>query len=281
MLSVPVVSVAEVSDRLGDPAWVVVDTRFNLMDPDAGRRAYEAGHLPGAVYADLDRDLAGPVGPSGGRHPLPDVAGLGKTLGRFGIGRGTRVVVYDDAGGAIAARLWWLLRWLGHDAVAAAGRRIAGLAGRPPAARSAGAGAAPGALRGAAGRHARRPPPKRCRGLMDGGLLLDARDASRFLGRHEPIDPVAGHVPGAVNAPFQDNLDQQGRFLAPEALASHYGALLDGARPDRVACMCGSGVTACHLIVALERAGLPGAALYVGSWSDWISGDRPIGREGE
>jgi thiosulfate/3-mercaptopyruvate sulfurtransferase len=278
MESPAIVAAAELAREIDNPEWVVVDVRFNLMSPDAGRIAYTAGHIPGAVYADLDKDLAGPVAAQGGRHPLPDADALAGLFGAWGIEPGIRVVVYDDAGGAIAARLWWLLRWMGHDAVAL-------LDGGLQAWEAEGHGLEQSHNARSSVRFTGRPgsmpvvTAAELPALMARGVLLDARDRDRFLGRHEPIDRVAGHVPGAVNAPFRDNLDAHGRFLPGDELARRYRQLLAPASGSRVACMCGSGVTACHTIVALELAGLPGASLYVGSWSDWISDDRPVGGE--
>ncbi len=274
------IDTATLAGFLDDPRWVVVDCRFTLTDTEAGRRAYAAGHLPGARYAHLDRDLSAPVAPGTGRHPLPDPAVLAQALGGWGIGAGTQVVVYDDSFGAMAARLWWLLRWLGHDAVAL-------LDGGLPKWRREGR---PGTGTG--------PTPRRAvfetrrddrswggsefvRDAVARGesLLMDARSEERFCGDIEPLDPVAGHVPGAVNLPFEDNLDLGGEFLTPEELRSLYLGFLDDLPPDRVIQMCGSGVTACHNLLAMEHAGLQGARLYAGSWSEWITDpQRPVAR---
>ena len=277
------IDTATLSGFLDDPQWVIVDCRFTLTDTEAGGRAYAAGHVPGARYAHLDRDLAAPVAPGTGRHPLPDSAVLARTLGEWGIGAGKQVVVYDDSFGAIAARLWWLLRWLGHDAVAlldggfAKWRRE----GRPVAA----AVPAPRPVQFEAHRDdslwvdsefVRRAVARReC-------LLMDARSEERFCGDVEPLDPVAGHVPGAVNLPFEDNLDLSGEFLPPEALRSLYHTFINDLPPDRVVQMCGSGVTACHNLLAMEHAGLHGARLYAGSWSEWITDPlRPVALNGD
>jgi len=270
------ISASRLMARSDDPACVIVDCRFNLMDPDAGRAAYDAGHIPGAHYADLDRDLAAPLGAdgAGGRHPLPEADRLGRLFAAWGVGPESTVVAYDDVGNAIAARLWWLLRWAGHrdaavldggfDAWRAAGGDCS-TAPPQPAQSPNGFVLRPGAMpvvdadavaAGLAG---------------DRLLLLDARAADRFAGRSEPLDRRAGHVPGATNTPFQHNLDADKCFRSPSQLRAYYGALI-GERPiESVAAMCGSGVTACHTLLALETAGWPGAALYVGSWSDWIS----------
>jgi thiosulfate/3-mercaptopyruvate sulfurtransferase len=273
-------SAAELADHLGESDWVVVDCRFNLGQPDAGEASYRAGHIPGAHYAHLDRDLASPPTPQSGRHPLPDIERLAGLFNDWGIGPDTQVVVYDDVGGAIAARLWWLLRWLGHD-------RVALLDGGLPAWQAAGlplAAEVPTRRRGAfAARPGRMPVAETeelRRRLADPKLLIvDARAAKRFLGREEPIDPVAGHVPGAINAPFTDNLTADGKFRSPADLRERFAGLLGDRPPDAVVSMCGSGVTACHNLLALELAGFRGARLYVGSWSEWIrSADRPVAR---
>lgn len=258
----------------------LIDCRFDLGDSTAGERAYAAGHLPGAVYAHLERDLSGPVGASTGRHPLPDPAALARRCGQWGVGANVQVIAYDDGNGAFAARLWWLLRWLGHDAVAV-------LDGGLRAWLAAG---------GSLTTHVTAPAPRAFVTRRDDSrwvdadtvtaelaadrcVLVDARALERYAGEVEPIDPVAGHVPGAVPAPFTVNLGPDGRFLAPDPLASRWRALLAGRPPRALIAMCGSGVTACHDLLALEIAGLPGARLYAGSWSEWIRDpSRPVAR---
>lgn len=263
--------------HLDDPGWIVVDCRFSLMDAEAGRRAYAEGHLPGARYAHLDGDLSGPVTPATGRHPLPDSARLAQKLGEWGIGSCTQVVAYDDVGGMLAAaRLWWLLRWLGHAACAVLDGGIAAWrrAGLPltaefPAVR-------PTVFEA-------RPNDRlwlttaRVQALPADELLLDARTAARYRGEMEPIDPVAGHVPGAVNLPTENNLADDGRFLPIDVLRARFAAILGGRSPKAVVHHCGSGVTACHNLLAMEAAGLSGSRLYAGSWSEWIRDpNRPV-----
>ena len=264
--------------RLGDPNWVVVDCRFNLLDPEAGRCAYRQGHIPGAYYAHLEEDLSGPVTPDSGRHPLPAAQHLACTLGAWGIRETSQVVVYDDAGGAIAARLWWLLRWLGH-------RTCAVLDGGLPAWNAQDLPLRPAMPE----RHIGVFPERHNDDLwVDSAtvlatvvqgdeLLLDARANARYRGEQEPIDPVAGHIPNAVNLPLEGNLTREGWFLEPAALRSRFAAVLGERAPAQVLHMCGSGVTACHNLLAMEVAGLQGARLYVGSWSEWIRNpDRPV-----
>lgn len=277
----PLVRPEALAPLAGSPGCVIVDCRFDLARPAAGEAAWRAGHVPGAHYAHLDRDLSGPVTPATGRHPLPDPWHLAATLSLWGVGPGTLVVAYDDAGGAIAARLWWLLRWLGHARVAlldggfqawvAAGLPVTA---EPPPQR-------PARFDGAPGHMPAIDTAALAQRLRAGTapLLLDARAPARFRGEQEPIDPVAGHVPGAVNAPFQSFLDGSGRFRPPAELRALFAPLLDGRPATAAAVMCGSGVTACHALVAMELAGLPGAALYAGSWSEWIrSPERPVAR---
>ena len=258
-------------ENLGKPGVVVVDCRFSLADAQAGRRAYAAGHIPGAVYADLEKDLSGPVTEHSGRHPLPNPESLAERFSAWGIDETTQVIAYDDAGGAMAARLWWLARWLDH-------RYTALLDGGLGAWLQAG-----GTLETALPVDEPRPFQAR----VDDGLwvdaaavearlehgeftLIDARAAERFTGSVEPIDAVAGHVPGAVNRPFTENLDAQGRFRPPADLREAFAGLLADRDPSQVVHMCGSGVTACHNLLAMELAGMPGSRLYAGSWSEWI-----------
>ncbi|NYZ63921.1 sulfurtransferase [Luteimonas deserti] len=262
-------------------ALCIVDCRFTLSaggaDDGAGERAWRAGRVPGAFYAHLQRDLSGPLGPGLGRHPWPDAGAFAQTLARWGLQPGMQVVAYDDADGAFAARLWWLLRCAGHRAVAV-------LDGGWAAWRAAG-----GAVEAASDLSPTSPRPvaaERPRVAFDesrllrdadalqhhlagGGLLLDARAAPRFRGEVEPLDPRAGHIPGARNRAYADNLDA-GRFKPAARLAAEFDALLAGAAPERVAVMCGSGVTACHHLLAMAHAGREGARLYAPSWSGWV-----------
>lgn len=270
----PWISVADLRARLADPALRVVDVRFTLGRPDAGREAHAAGCLPGAVYLDLEHDLSGPVGVHGGRHPLPDPSVLAERLGAAGIGEGTHVVAYDAGDAMVAGRLWWLLRWLGHDAVQV-------LDGGFAAWLAAGAAVALPGARPAPARFEARPRPEMLVDRADvlahlgrpGRVVVDARAPERYRGEVEPLDPRAGHIPGARNLPFAGNLDG-GRFQAPEALRARFADL---AAADEVVVYCGSGVSAAHDLMALEAAGVRGAKLYAGSWSDWVSyADAPV-----
>jgi len=275
-MAATLITAPELAAHLGDPDWVSIDCRFDLARPAWGEQAFAAGHIPHALYAHLDRDLAGAHTATSGRHPLPEPAALAAAFGRFGIDAAVQVVAYDQGPGAYAARLWWLLRWLGHTRVAVldggfAAWQEAGLpvSTAPPARAARTFQARPSAHRVmttaalaaalGAGSLARGDP-----------LLIDARSAERFAGENESIDPVAGHVPGAHNHPYSGNLDARGRFLPAAQLERAWRASLRGRPPDAVVVMCGSGVTACHNLLALEVAGLPGAQLYAGSWSEWI-----------
>lgn len=265
--------------HLDDPNWLVVDVRHQLSDTAYGERAYAAGHIPGAVFLHCDRDLSGPVTGSNGRHPLPDPEKLARRLGDIGIDSTTQVIVYDDAQGMIAGRLWWLLRWLGHDAVAL-------LDGGLQAWQAAG---------GAMTDVVPTLEPRQFRVAMRDAWvaanyvlerletphihLVDARGPDRFRGENETIDPVGGHIPGAVNRFFKDNLLLDGRFKPAAELRAEWLGVLAGAEPDQVIHQCGSGVSACLNMVAMELAGLSGSRLYAGSWSEWCADPgRPVAR---
>ena len=276
------ISATDLAVHIDDPAWVVVDCRHDLMNLAAGRDGYALGHLPGAVFADIETVLSGAkVGPDGvfrGRHPLPEKDALVEALRGFGIGDDTQVVAYDAHGGMFAARLWWLLRWLGHEAVAVLD---GGMAAWQAAGQSL-SDEVPVKPRGALSIRAPFVPTVTVREVLDNlesgqRIVIDARAADRFRGENETIDPVGGHIPGAKNRFFKDNLDADGRFKAPAQLREEFGALIGD--PQQAIMQCGSGVTACHNLLALEVAGLPGAALYPGSWSEWV-GDpaRPVAR---
>jgi thiosulfate/3-mercaptopyruvate sulfurtransferase len=275
-----------------NPAEVsLLDCRFDLAAPEAGRAAYHRSHIAGARHLDLNRDLSSPVSPSTGRHPLPDPRALIERLISFGIGPDTPTVAYDESNGSFAARAWWLLRWLGarNAAVLDGGMKVWIAEGG--ALESGEAADAP--IEAQARARAAWSPvaPVDASAVIATGeelelelrnpdrLLVDARAPERFSGAVEPIDPVAGHVPGAVNHPLGANLGEDGRFLPPEELRVRWLERLGGKDPRNVIAMCGSGVTACHNLLALELAGLPGAKLYSGSWSEWIRDpSRPVAR---
>lgn len=276
----PLIGVDALADRVGAGDCVVVDCRFRLDDLQAGSRDYDAGHIPGAVYAHLEADLAGPVGADGGRHPLPDPDALAIELENWGISHDTLVVAYDEVTGPFAARLWWLLGWLGHE-------RAAVLDGGWRAWTAAGMPVSTARPRCGGGSFAPRPGSRAtvssetlaARLAESRWQIIDARASERFRGVHEPLDPVAGHIPGAVNHPWTDNLDDAGYLLAPAKLDSAFRALIGEVPADAVVSSCGSGVTACHNLLALAAAGRPGARLHPGSWSEWLRDpERPVAR---
>ncbi len=273
------ISTAELAANLGRPDWAVVDCRFWLTDTERGRIDYHQAHIPGAVYAHLGEDLSGPVFPGQtGRHPLPAVETFVATLAGWGIGDGVQVVVYDDQGGAFAARLWWMLRWLGHDpaAVLDGGWPLWQREGRP--------------TRGGTESRPSRPFTPHLRPSLLASTaeveqiridpayrLLDARATNRYHGQNETIDPVAGHIPGAISAPYADNLAPDGRFRPAGELKAIYETLLGDVPASRAVAYCGSGVTAVHNLIAIAHAGLGEGRLYAGSWSEWITNpQRPI-----
>lgn len=274
-----IMSAAQLQSSLDDPNWVILDCRFNLMEPDAGYAAYMEGHIPGAFYLHLDEHLSSPITGQSGRHPLPNPQELAELLGRCGVTRKSQVVVYDDCAGMMAARCWWLLRYIGHDQVSLLDGGIQSW--------------------GDAGGELTQQQPvykKECcsvelrpsanlsvdqlvSALAEGDItLVDARAAERFRGEVEPIDPVAGHIPDALNRPLMDNL-RDGYFKSAETLRQEWLALMGDQRSERVVHMCGSGVTACHNQLAMEIAGLKGSRLYAGSWSEWIRNPaRPVAK---
>lgn len=266
------ISAEDLSKHIDDKNWIIIDCRFSLADPESGFMAYRHGHIPNACCAHLNNDLSGQVTNMTGRHPLPNFNQLAKKLGAWGINNTSQVIVYDDASGAFAGRLWWLLRQLGHDkaAVLNGGYKhwqqlklpvTTTLPNTNPTTFRPYFDAQPGltALQ------------------VENGLaqkeicLIDARTPERYNGQHEPIDPVAGHIPGALNRPFQLNLDSTGLFQSPEKLHAQFSRLIANKTPDKIVHMCGSGVTACVNLLAMEIAGLHGSKLYPGSWSDWIT----------
>jgi thiosulfate/3-mercaptopyruvate sulfurtransferase len=272
------ISTGALAPRLADPNYVIVDCRFKLDDVAWGEGAWKAGHIPGAAYAHLDRDLSGPKTGQNGRHPLPDVTVLAETFSRLGITSGRQVVAYDQDSGMFASRLWWLLRWLGHDAVAVLDGGLAKwiAEGRPVSVEAAPERAA-----------VFQPSPRM--GMIatidqvaahshdKNWRIVDSRAPERYRGEIEPMDPVAGHIPGAANYFFQGNLDESGTFRTPEDLRARLAPYITGVAPAQVVFYCGSGVQACHNLLALEHAGVSGTKLFPGSWSYWVSDrSRPV-----
>jgi thiosulfate/3-mercaptopyruvate sulfurtransferase len=266
--------------HLDDPEWIVFDCRHDLADYHHGRRAYGEAHLPGALFAHLDEDLSGTKTGLNGRHPLPHPRTLALRLGTLGVDNTKQVVAYDASGGCYAARLWWMLRWIGHT-------RVAVLDGGWPAWVAAGLPVETAASRPTPSAYTLQPNPDftvsatfLASHLDDGStVIVDARSPDRFRGENETLDPVAGHIPGALNRFFKLNLESDGRFKQRDALKSEFGQLLGPHERALVVHQCGSGVTACHNLLAMEHAGLGGSRLYPGSWSEWVSDrSRPVAR---
>jgi thiosulfate/3-mercaptopyruvate sulfurtransferase len=276
------ISVADLAARRDDAGWIVCDCRHDLADVDAGRRAYRESHIPGARFVHLDEDLSAPLTGRNGRHPLPDPERFARRVGELGISNATQVVAYDASGGYYAARLWWMLRWLGHDAAAVldGGWDSWTRVGLPvtrdsPAVKPvrfetrirAGATITSGQIAA----HIGVSPP----------LLIDARSPDRYRGENETLDPVAGHIPGALNRFFKLNLGDDGRFKPAAELRREFSSSLGKVAASDVVHYCGSGVTACHNLLAMEIAGLTGSRLYPGSWSEWVSDrSRPVATAG-
>lgn len=274
------ISAFELARHLHDARWVVCDCRHDLGDVELGRREYRTAHIPGARFLHLDDDLSGARTGRNGRHPLPDPQTLAIRLGACGIGNDTQVVAYDASGGCYAARLWWMLRWLGHAQVAVldGGWQAWTDGGHPTAADV------------PAAKQAHFVPQLQPQLAVDAGFVLrhlqstetcvlDARSADRFRGENETLDPIGGHIPGAINRFFRDNLDASGRFKSAVVLRQEMQRALGARAPAQVIHQCGSGVTACHNLLAMEHAGLRGSRLYPGSWSEWVSDPaRPVAR---
>ncbi len=255
-----------------DNSWAIVDCRYDLKNTDWGREQYRAEHIPGAVYASLSHDLAGTPSGTNGRHPIPPVDQLAATFGRLGIGPGTQVVIYDQDGGMYASRMWWMLRYLGHDAAAVLDGGWAKWTreGRPT---RSGDHQRPAAVFTLQVRPEMRLYAADVEALVRdrSALLIDARAPERYEGQSEPLDRAAGHIAGAVNHFYKLNLADDGTMLPVETLREKLEAALGGKQPDQAVMYCGSGVTACHNLLAMEHAGLTGARLYPGSWSEWSS----------
>jgi thiosulfate/3-mercaptopyruvate sulfurtransferase len=272
------ISVTDLAAHLDDAGWVVCDCRHDLADVEAGRRAYGVSHIPGARFLHLDADLSAAMTGRNGRHPMPDPERFARRAGELGIGNQSQVVAYDTSGGYYAARMWWMLRWLGHDAAAVLDggwdawiRAGLSVTREPPEIKPArlkprvrtAATISAGQIAARIGK----PPP----------LLLDARSPDRYRGENETLDPVAGHIPGALNRFFKLNLESDGRFKPPAVLQREFSSALGAVPASDVVHYCGSGVTACHNLLAMEIAGLAGSRLYPGSWSEWISDpSRPV-----
>ena len=276
MLHTTLVTTQTLAASLADPRWIVIDCRFDLQNEELGRTQYLAAHVPGAVYVSLAHDLSSKKSGKNGRHPLPSVEDFAATVRRLGISRDTQVVAYDQDSGMYASRFWWMLRYAGHDAVAVLDGGWAKWMAEQRAARG-------GDERRPAGDFVASPRPSwrltadDVAALPPSALLVDARAPERFEGRSEPLDRVAGHIPGAANHHYKQNLTDSGTMRPADALRQDFAALLGGRSPEQLVMYCGSGVTACQNLLAMEHAGLGGARLYPGSWSEWSADpSRPV-----
>ncbi len=273
------ISCEDLAEHLNEPGWRVFDCRHQLSDVGFGEKAYAGGHLPGALFMHLDRDLSSPMTGRNGRHPLPDPQLLADKLGAAGVSRETQVVVYDDAGGMVAGRLWWMLRWLGHDRVALLDGGINQWVkeGRPL---STDLPVTTATVFEVSQRDWVISSAEVLANLDRAEFcVVDARAPDRFRGENETLDPVGGHIPGARNRFFRDNLDADGCFRPAAELRREFLGLLAGIEPAQAVMQCGSGVSACHNLLAMEIAGLHGAKLYAGSWSEWCADPaRPVAR---
>lgn len=273
------ISVTELKELTQSSGCRIVDCRHNLFDLEKGQADYMEGHLPGAVFADMDKDLASEITPVSGRHPLPEVELFRRQLEAWGIGNHTQVVVYDYGNGSLAVRMWWMLRWLGHDAVAVLDGGIAAWTDADESLDD-GVPELPRATFVASPDESMIATTAEIESAVRNGEafnLIDARDEGRYRGENEPIDTVAGHIPGAVNLPLARNLNHDGRWRGVSELEAIWNDFLPGRTGEPLIVMCGSGVTACHLILSARLAGLEIPRLYVGSWSEWIRDDsRPV-----
>lgn len=263
------VSTSQLADRLGE--WLVVDCRFDLANEQAGRDAYLTAHIPGAIYASLNHDLSATPTGTNGRHPLPSVDTMTETFSRIGIVAGTQVIAYDADSGMYASRLWWMLRYLGHDAVAVLDGGFARWTAEKRAVETGNIQRPRAAFVAVERRDRLVTIDEMVGGTAGSALLVDARAPERFEGRSESLDPVAGHIPGAVNRFFKDNLTPDGVMRSPQELKQAFRDVLQDRDPTEAVMYCGSGVTACQNLLALEHAGLSGARLFVGSWSEWCA----------
>jgi len=271
MSQTTLISVVHLAKHFDDPAFVIFDCRHELTNPEFGVKAFAQSHVPNALFAHLDRDLAAPLTGRNGRHPLPDPGVFAGWLARMGVSNDRQVIGYDNAGGVYSSRLWWMLRWIGHQSVAVldGGWQAWLAAGQPVSA------------------EVRVPKPAGFTGKPEESavdakyvlehlqspdmVLIDARANDRYHGQNETIDPIGGHIPGAHNRFFKDNLTPQGFFKPPEQLRDEFKPFVGNGSPQKVVSQCGSGVTACHNLLAMEIAGLKGGRLYPGSWSEWIA----------
>ncbi len=278
-----IIEVDTLARQVDTPNWRVMDCRFDLMNKGAGLQEYREGHIPHALYVHLEDDLSGQPTPQTGRHPLPEAGILADKFAGWGIGTDTQLVVYDGQSGALASRLWWLSRWLGHERVAVLNGGFAAWQAAGLPVDKATPEYKPADFHASVNNSLWVSTDTLQQQLASAeALLIDARDEARFRGEVEPLDKVAGHIPGSVNSPFEWNLDANGKFLTPEKLQARFSQIVTNATGKKIIHSCGSGVTACHNILAMEIIGLSGSLLYPGSWSEWITDPiRPVSRQKE
>lgn len=274
------ISTQELAAHIDDPSWVLIDCRFDLADKEWGAEEYEVLHIPGAVYAHLEKDICGPITPTSGRHPLPEPGKFIASMQRLGINNDSQVVVYDATGGGMAGRLWWQLKFYGHN-------KVALLNGGLPKWLTEGRDTSEGVENNKPGNFTGKPDSRmmvttdEVKTMLGSKTIaiIDARSPERFRGEVEPIDTVAGRIPGALNRFYNNNLDSSGQFLPAGTLKTAFESLLGELKPQEAVAYCGSGTTACHNLVAMAYAGLPMPRLYVGSWSEWIRDPKnPVGK---
>ena len=273
-----IISVEDLNNNLNVEDWFIFDCRFLLKDPEGGLKLFNKGHIPGAQFADMDKDLASAMTPTSGRHPLPNPSGLVKKLQSWGVNNSSQIICYDDMSGAYAARLWWLLKWLGHHDVAVLDGGIDKWTTDGLVLETNVQQRAVGSFSGEENDEMWVKIEFVEEQFQENNIhLLDARSSDRFTAKDTKTDPVAGHVPGAMSFPFAGNLSKQGVFLSKEELQKRFTPIVSNAENKEVVNMCGSGVTACHNLLAMSIAGLPMTRLYVGSWSEWIKDNsRPV-----
>ena len=275
-----IISAKNLIENINNPNYRLFDCRCDIKDTSYGLEAYNEGHIPGAIFVDIDNDLASEKTPTSGRHPLPNIEVIVNKLSKWGVSGDTQAVIYDDAGGAFASRMWWIMRWLGHDNVAVLDGGIGSFISMGHKLTSDHSQIVPSNFVPSASdeMHVDVEEVENVQYQLD-RILIDARSKERYLGIKDPVDNIYGHVPGAISSPLGLNLDKNGFFRSSEELKLHFSKLLGEIKPENVISMCGSGITACHNLLAMEIAGFKGAKLYVGSWSEWITNpSRPIAK---
>jgi len=274
------ISTDVLAEDLANPSWLIADCRYNLNDEGWGRAQYEIAHIPGAVFVDVAHDLAGPRTGTNGRHPLPSIEDMAATFGRLGIADATQVIAYDQEAGAFASRLWWMLRYLGHEAVAVLDGGFAKWMRERRSVRDGAEMRPPARFTPRVRKEMRVTVEETLAHVNDPSvLLIDARSPERYAGKPDPLDTIYGHIPGARNRYYRQNVDDAGMMRSAGELRADFEQVLEGTPASQAVMYCGSGITACHNLLAMEHAGLRGARLFAGSWSEWESDpNRPVER---